>query len=75
MTQDPPQVKDVTTGHVASRQISILMRYLNAWRLSQYIPLPRHSSLQNVFNLRPALRKWGTVLLIATLCHDSKSMP
>ena len=35
-------------------------------------PLPRHSSLQKVFNLRSALRKWGTVSLITTLHHENK---
>jgi hypothetical protein len=35
MFQAPPQIEDMTTHHVASRQISILMRYLKAWYLSQ----------------------------------------
>jgi hypothetical protein len=56
MLQAPPQVEDMTCGQVASRQISILMWFLKAWRLSQLSYPSRHSSLQKVFNCRPALR-------------------
>ena len=53
------------------RQISILMRYQKAWRLSQKITIPRHSSLEKVLYPSPTLRKWGTILLIVTLHHDN----
>ena len=32
MLQASPHIKDVTSGHIGSRQISILMMYLKAWR-------------------------------------------
>jgi hypothetical protein len=32
--QAPPHVEDVICGYIGSRQISILMRYLKAWKLS-----------------------------------------
>jgi hypothetical protein len=35
MPQAPPQVEDMTTDHVASRQISVLMRDIKAQKLSQ----------------------------------------
>ena len=31
--QTPPQIEDMTTDHIASRQISILMRHLKVWRV------------------------------------------
>ena len=37
-------------------------------------PLPRHSFLQKVFNLKLTLRKWSTVSHITTLHHDNKTM-
>jgi hypothetical protein len=30
--QTPPLAEDMTSGHIGSRQISILMRYIKAWR-------------------------------------------
>ena len=44
MPQAPPQVEDVTCGHIGSRQISILMRYLKAWR-AQPISFPSQTLL------------------------------
>jgi hypothetical protein len=32
MPQAPLLIEDVTCGHIGSRQISILMRYLEDWR-------------------------------------------
>jgi hypothetical protein len=43
-------------------------------KFRQFSLLPRHSSLQKVFNLRSTLRKWGTVSLIPTLLHDNKHL-
>jgi hypothetical protein len=37
-------------------------------------PLPRHSFLQKVFNLRLTLRKWGNVSLTTTFYHDNKHL-
>lgn len=62
----------MTTHHVACRKISILMRHQRPGGLAYKLPLPRHSTLQKVFNPRPTLRKWGMVLHITTVCHDNK---
>jgi len=71
MPHSPPQVEAMTTGHGASGQISIIMRYLKAWRLSQKPFLPRHSSMQNLFNLWPTLRS-GAWLYSSNLHHYNK---
>jgi hypothetical protein len=45
--QTPLQVEDVICGHVETRQISILMRYLKAWRTQ-----PINSPSQTLFPVK-----------------------
>jgi hypothetical protein len=73
MPQTPPQVEDMTTDHISSRQISILMRYLRPEGLSK-LSSPQTLLPAKVFNLRPALRKGGTVSLFTTFHHDNKCL-
>lgn len=63
----------MTCGHIGSRKISILMRYLMSWWLSQQTFLPRHSSIQKAFNLRPALRS-GVWIYSSIFHHDNKCL-
>jgi hypothetical protein len=71
MPQTLPQVEDLIFGHITSRQTSILMRYLKAWRTQTL--LPRHSSMQKVFNLKPALKS-GIWFYSSTFSHENKCL-
>ena len=54
--------------------LSLSLSFSTSTSLPLLAPLPRHSSLQKIFNLRPTLRKRGKVSLITTLRYDNKRL-